>query len=779
MRLTPNPKFQAFDNDGDPLIGGKLYTYKAGTTTAQYSYSDMAGTPNTNPVILDSRGEATVFLNGAYKFILKTSADVTLWTLDNIKGADFNLIAYAGTDIAAAVAAAGATETTIMLDQRSTLAANLTVPSNVTLWVPLGGKIDVDDYTLTINGKVDAGFYEIFEFSGTGSVAGLREAYFEWFGAVGDGATDDSVYCQKTTDCLSTNNSKIIGKAGANYAVSALTPYSNQTWDMKGVTFTHNGAAGTNLINVYRAGVALKNFNLLGYPLLVARQSATDRTGALLFLRSAYEFNIEFLGQCGSTYTAGGTKYGNRGLHIYGRSGAGVYYGRVSCSTTGAYIAGCLIDGFDNPTNTCNDICFDNCKFSYNTLGLWIAGGEGIALLGGSAENNTSYGLHLDRASKIHPIGFWLEGNNSGAIQAYYNPTYTDWHKMSEFSGSVGVDIPDDQKAFWGKYNYGSQTNIGRNEYHFSPVYGLRSSPSSETFVTMQKISDWIANTAYILGQCVKATGLVKEAVFYECTTAGTSHATNEPSWDVTPGNTTADGIGTLVWTARATRYPRWQITASGEQQWGSGVAAVDATLSRSAANTLYTADQFQAADGLVTLIKAGAVGDGDFTVDSNGLIAIDSATGSGRLYFRHGGGWHYCSSDAGFQINAKDAFDYLKNPTAKFKPGDIICGLVTNILSDGAPHCEYVKLSTALKLMGFEPNITPEAKDKIQSKVAAAVGYNYVRVPVTLEEGTEIVEKVTADNEVVLKVQAKTGYILDDGQAYRLDLADWSGGDT
>jgi len=55
------PKFQAFDNNGRLLIGGKLYSYQPGTSTQKPVYSDRAlKVPHTNPVILDSRGEALV-----------------------------------------------------------------------------------------------------------------------------------------------------------------------------------------------------------------------------------------------------------------------------------------------------------------------------------------------------------------------------------------------------------------------------------------------------------------------------------------------------------------------------------------------------------------------------------------------------------------------------------------------------------------------------------------------------------------------------------------------
>ena len=66
--------------------GGLLYTYQAGGTTQQATYSDAAGTvPNANPVVLDSNGSATIRLgSAAYHFVLKDSTGTTtLWYQDN------------------------------------------------------------------------------------------------------------------------------------------------------------------------------------------------------------------------------------------------------------------------------------------------------------------------------------------------------------------------------------------------------------------------------------------------------------------------------------------------------------------------------------------------------------------------------------------------------------------------------------------------------------------------------------------------------------------------
>lgn len=84
--LLPEPKAQFFDSNGNPLNAGKVYTYAAGTTTPLASYtSSTAGVSNSNPVILDSAGRANIWLgSSSYKIVLKTSADVTIWTVDNV-----------------------------------------------------------------------------------------------------------------------------------------------------------------------------------------------------------------------------------------------------------------------------------------------------------------------------------------------------------------------------------------------------------------------------------------------------------------------------------------------------------------------------------------------------------------------------------------------------------------------------------------------------------------------------------------------------------------------
>ena len=192
--LTPSPKQQFFDANGNPLVGGKLYTYAAGTTTPLATYTDSSGgTPNTNPVILDSRGEANVWLGSAnYKFKLTTSTDVEVWTVDNVSSSDYTIL--------------------------TTLAAS--------------------------GGSNLIGFIQ----SGTGATARTVQAKLrdvisaKDFGATGNGVTDDGIALQAAIDATPAGGKLYIPK-GTYLFATGLTRGSSITIFGDGVS----GAGGTTL----------------------------------------------------------------------------------------------------------------------------------------------------------------------------------------------------------------------------------------------------------------------------------------------------------------------------------------------------------------------------------------------------------------------------------------------------------------------------------------------------------------------------------------------------
>lgn len=82
---------QFFDKNGKPLVGGKLYTYIAGSSTSVVTYKTIGGgtesaNMNTNPIILDMSGMANLVISNdtAYKFILFDKNNVKIDEWDNV-----------------------------------------------------------------------------------------------------------------------------------------------------------------------------------------------------------------------------------------------------------------------------------------------------------------------------------------------------------------------------------------------------------------------------------------------------------------------------------------------------------------------------------------------------------------------------------------------------------------------------------------------------------------------------------------------------------------------
>lgn len=86
------PRAYVADSSGFPMAGAKLYFYTTGTTTPLATYSDAGlTTANANPVVANSAGVfGDIFLTAVqYKVVLKTSADVTVWTCDPVSATNF------------------------------------------------------------------------------------------------------------------------------------------------------------------------------------------------------------------------------------------------------------------------------------------------------------------------------------------------------------------------------------------------------------------------------------------------------------------------------------------------------------------------------------------------------------------------------------------------------------------------------------------------------------------------------------------------------------------
>ena len=211
--LSPTPKLQFFDLNGAPLSGGLLYTYAAGTTTPLATYTDSTGLiANTNPIVLDSRGEANVWLAGVnYKLALYTSQNVLVWTVDNVNGPDQATLA--------ALAASGGSN---------------------------------------LIGFLQAGFGAV----ATTVQTKLRESVSVMdFGAVGDGTTDDTAAIQAAINAVS--QGVVVFPAGTYLTSADIVLKSNVSLYGQNsiITYTASWATYGSFLN----GASVSNIEITGF----------------------------------------------------------------------------------------------------------------------------------------------------------------------------------------------------------------------------------------------------------------------------------------------------------------------------------------------------------------------------------------------------------------------------------------------------------------------------------------------------------------------------------
>lgn len=121
-----------------------------------------------------------------------------------------------------------------------TLSTSCTVPAGVRLIFEYGAILSVaSGKTLTIAGQVDAGRWQIFGGSGTTTLTGTLDIFPEWFGAVGDGTTNDA---NALTNALA-NGGRVMGLAGKTYRIATAVPMvSNTLFDLNGATLLQDAA---------------------------------------------------------------------------------------------------------------------------------------------------------------------------------------------------------------------------------------------------------------------------------------------------------------------------------------------------------------------------------------------------------------------------------------------------------------------------------------------------------------------------------------------------------
>jgi hypothetical protein len=171
------PKAQWEDANGNPLSGYKLFVYDAGTTTKTTTYQDAAGTtPNSNPIVLNSLGQATAGIyvtTGAKKLVMAPPTDSDppsspLWSQDSISAINDTSLTFDQWIAGPTPTYTSVTTFTLVGDQTSTFQVGRRIKASVTAGT-VYGRISASAFgavtTVTVvldSGTLDSGLSAVW-----------------------------------------------------------------------------------------------------------------------------------------------------------------------------------------------------------------------------------------------------------------------------------------------------------------------------------------------------------------------------------------------------------------------------------------------------------------------------------------------------------------------------------------------------------------------------------------------------------------------------------------
>jgi hypothetical protein len=378
MAVNLSPVFgvagQLFDNNGNPLAGGKIFTYLAGTTTPAATYTSSSGAiAHSNPIVLDGAGRVPsgeIWLTDGiqYKFVVEDAASNLIGTYDNLTGINSNFVAFTNEqEIQTATAGQtvfnlstvtyqpGTNSLSVFVDGVNqygpgALYAYVETDSDTVTFVSglhVGASVKFTTSQLNTSGSVDAGQVSYDPPFPNSIVTNVEEKLAQTvsikdFGAIGDGVTNDTTAIQNAVNSAYSSGVDLYIPAGTYLITSTITLANN--------SLTMYGEGWSSVIK--------KNAGVDGIVI----------TGNYCVLR---DFTVDGNSQNNSGVGIKGDDNRVKGLQVFGNNVHGIYRDGQATTCRRNVVEQCYVhnnDGIGISCNTAPDSFTIGCVSTFNGL---------------------------------------------------------------------------------------------------------------------------------------------------------------------------------------------------------------------------------------------------------------------------------------------------------------------------------------------------------------------------------------------------------------------------